>query len=66
MRARGRLKFSPDQFFVVVQSLLGHILNEGGIVHLQIPRNRHDQRGRVEDNDLYLALVHRHVLFLSL
>lgn len=59
----GGSKFSPDQILVVVQSLLGHVLDEGGVLQLQFPRNRHDQRGGVEDVDLHLALGHRRVLF---
>lgn len=59
----GWSKFSLDHLLVAVQSLLGHILDESGIFQLQLSRNRHDQRGRVEDVDLHLGFSQRHVLF---
>lgn len=55
--------FSPDHLLVAVESLLGHELDEGGILQLQLPRNRHDQRARVEDADDHLGLRSSHVLF---
>lgn len=48
--------FSPDHLLVAVESLLGHVLDESGILQLQLPGNRHDQRGRVEDVDDHLGL----------
>lgn len=57
-------RFSPDHLLVAVQGLLGHILDEGGVLHLQLPGNRQDKWGWVQDVHLHLGVSHRHVLFI--
>lgn len=58
------LQFSPDHLLVLVQSLLGHILDEGWVLQLQLPGNRQDERGRVQDVYLHPGLSHRDILFI--
>lgn len=48
---------SPDQLLVVVQSLPGHILDEGGVLQLQLPRDGQQERRRVQDVHLHLGLL---------
>lgn len=48
---------SPDQLLVVVQSLPGHILDEGGVLQLQLPRDGQQERRRVQDVHLHLRLL---------
>lgn len=58
------LERSPDHLLVVVQSLLGHVLDEGRVLQLQLPGNRQEERGGVQDVHLHLGLLHGHVLFI--
>lgn len=47
---------SPDQLLVVVQSLPGHVVDEGGVLHFQLPRDGQEERGGVQDVHLHFCL----------
>lgn len=57
-------KLSPDHLFVLVQSLLGHMLDEGWIKQIQLSGNRDDEWRRVQDVDLHLGFSDGLVLFI--
>lgn len=56
------LNASPDHLLVLVQSLLGHVLDEGRVLRLQLPGDGEDERGRVQDVDLHLGVRDGRVL----
>lgn len=59
------LRRSPDHLLVVVESLPGHIVDEGGVLQLQIPRDGQEERGGVQDVHLHLRLPLGCVLLVS-
>lgn len=56
---------SPDQLLVAVQSLLGHELDEGGVLHLQLPRDWQEEQRGVQDAHLHLCLLLSCILLIS-
>lgn len=58
------VSLSPDHLLELVQGLLGHILDEGRVLQLQLPGDREDEGGRVQDVHLHLGLSDRQIVFI--
>lgn len=57
-------RLSPDYLLELAQGLLGHKLDEGRVLQLQLPGDREDEGGRVQDVHLHLGLSDREVVLI--
>lgn len=64
IRSSSWVNISPDHSLVLVQSLLSHVLDEGQVLHLQVSRNRQQNRCRVQDVHLHLGLGAGQILLI--